>query len=52
MPTHLPIQRVTGVLSLGVKRMELEADYSPPSSAEIKNGGAMPIRLHDMVLIN
>jgi hypothetical protein len=24
-------------LSLGVKRLELEADHSPPSSAEIKN---------------
>jgi hypothetical protein len=29
-------------LSRGVKLLGREADYSPPSSAEIKNGGAMP----------
>jgi hypothetical protein len=30
-----------------------EADHSPPSSAEVKNGGALsslPIRLHGVVL--
>jgi hypothetical protein len=26
----------------GVKRPGSEADHSPPSSAEVKNGGAMP----------
>jgi hypothetical protein len=36
-PTQLPIQRVPGV-----KRPVCEADDSPPSSAEVKNGGAMP----------
>jgi hypothetical protein len=25
-----------------VKRPEREADHSPPSSAEVKNGGAIP----------
>jgi hypothetical protein len=25
-----------------IKREECEADYSPPSSAEVKNGGAIP----------
>jgi hypothetical protein len=34
-PTHPPIQWVPG-LSLGVKRPGREADYSPPSSAEVK----------------
>jgi hypothetical protein len=29
-------------LSLGVKRPESEADHSPPSSAEVKNGTAIP----------
>jgi hypothetical protein len=36
------IQWVPGALFLEVKRPEREADYSSPSSAEIKNGGAMP----------
>jgi hypothetical protein len=30
------------VFFLGVKRPELEADYSHPSSAEVNNGGAIP----------
>jgi hypothetical protein len=37
----------------GCKRPEREADDSPPSSSEIKNGGAvppLPIRLHGVVL--
>jgi hypothetical protein len=32
-----PIQWVTGVPSLGVKRPGREADHSPPSSAKVKN---------------
>jgi hypothetical protein len=32
-----PIQCVSGALNLVVKRWEREADYSPPSSAEIKD---------------
>jgi hypothetical protein len=35
--TQPPIQWVPGILSLGVKRPECEADDSPPSSAEVKN---------------
>jgi hypothetical protein len=36
-PTQPPIQRVSGALSLGLKRLGREADHSPPSSAEVKN---------------
>jgi hypothetical protein len=35
--TQLPIQRVPGTLSLGVKRPGNEAEHSPPSSAQINN---------------
>jgi hypothetical protein len=41
-PTHPPIQWVLGALSLVVKRPGRDADHSPPSSAEVKSGGAMP----------
>jgi hypothetical protein len=41
-PTQPLIQRVPGALSPGVKRLRREADHSPPSSAEVKNGGAIP----------
>jgi hypothetical protein len=41
-PTKPSIQRLPGVLSPRVKRQGSEADHSPPSSAEVKNGGAMP----------
>jgi hypothetical protein len=44
----------TGALFLGVKRPGREADHSPPSSAEVKNGWSYtstpPIRLHGVVL--
>jgi hypothetical protein len=36
VPTQPPIQGVPGALSLGVKRPECEAYYSPPPSAEVK----------------
>jgi hypothetical protein len=41
--------------SPGLKRQESEADHSPPSSAEVKNGGDIspphpPTRLHGAVL--
>jgi hypothetical protein len=52
-PTQPPIQRVSRALSLAVKRQERESDHSPPSSSEIKNGGAippLPIYLHGIVL--
>jgi hypothetical protein len=39
-PVSYPVG--TGALSQGVKRQGREADHSLPSSAEIKNGGAMP----------
>jgi hypothetical protein len=48
------IQWVPGALSLGVKRPGSEADYSPPSSAEVKEWVELylhsPIRLHGVVL--
>jgi hypothetical protein len=36
-PTHPPIQRVTGAVSLRVKRPGRESVHSSPSSAEVKN---------------
>jgi hypothetical protein len=44
-----PIQWVPGALSPGIKRPERETDHSPPSCAEVKNGGTippLPVRLH------
>jgi hypothetical protein len=41
-PTQPPIQWVPVALSRGVKRQGLEADYPPPSSAEVKKVGAIP----------
>jgi hypothetical protein len=41
-PTQPPVQWVRGDFSLRVKQLGREADYSPPSSAEVKNGGAIP----------
>jgi hypothetical protein len=37
-----PIQCVLVDLYTGVKRQGREVDHSPPSSAEIKNDGAIP----------
>jgi hypothetical protein len=36
-PTKHPIKWVIWALSLGVVRLEREADHPPPSSAEVKN---------------
>jgi hypothetical protein len=36
-PTKPPIQLVTGILSLEAKQPAREAEYSPPSSAEVIN---------------
>jgi hypothetical protein len=36
----------TGSISLGVKRQGRETDRSTPSSAEVKNGGAIPLLPH------
>jgi hypothetical protein len=51
--THSPLQWVLGFLSPGVKRPGREIVHSPPSSAEVKNCGAIPallIRLRGVVL--
>jgi hypothetical protein len=45
--------RATYPMGTGVTRLWREADHSPPSSAEVKNGGAippLPVRLHGVVL--
>jgi hypothetical protein len=39
---HPPIQWVPWAISPGLKKPGCEADHSPPSSAEVKNGGAIP----------
>jgi hypothetical protein len=47
--TLSPIQRVPGALSTEIRRSEREAEHSLPTSAEVKNGGAIlpfPIGLH------
>jgi hypothetical protein len=41
-PTQPPIQWLPGAISQEVKRPVREADHLPPSSAEVKNGGARP----------
>jgi hypothetical protein len=38
--------RVPGVLSTGLKRLGSEADHSPPSSTEVRNGGAISPLTH------
>jgi hypothetical protein len=37
-----PTQWVRGAILPGVKRPRREANHSPPSNAEVKNGGAIP----------
>jgi hypothetical protein len=53
-PTHPPIQRIPGALSLRVKQPGREPDHSPPSSAEVKKCMELylhfPIRFHGVVL--
>jgi hypothetical protein len=41
-----PVQWVPAALSLEVKQQEREADYSPPSSAEVKKSGAIALLPH------
>jgi hypothetical protein len=41
-PTQPPIQWVPGNRLVGVKWPERESNHSPPSTAEVKNGGAVP----------
>jgi hypothetical protein len=45
-PTQLPVQWVPGAVSQGVMWLEHEADHSLPSSAGMKNGGAIPPLSH------
>jgi hypothetical protein len=40
--TQPPVQWVPGTISPGIKRAGREADHSPPSSAEDKNGRSIP----------
>jgi len=53
-PTHPPIQRVPGALSLGINWPGRVADHLPPSSAKVKNAWSYtstpPIQLHGVVL--
>jgi hypothetical protein len=52
--TRPRIQWVLKVIPLRVKRPWREADHSPPSNAEVNNGGTtrpLSTRLHDVVLI-
>jgi len=41
-PTQPPIHWLPWALNLGLKRPGREADYIPPSSAEVKNREAKP----------
>jgi hypothetical protein len=45
-PTQPPMQWIRGASSSGVKWPVRAADHSPPSSIEMKNGGAIPPLLH------
>jgi hypothetical protein len=38
-PIQLPTEWVPGAVSPGSTRQGREADYSPPSSTQVKNGG-------------
>jgi hypothetical protein len=52
-PTQPPIQYVPGAMSLEVNQPGCEANRSPPSTAKVKNGEAippLPICLHGIVL--
>jgi hypothetical protein len=53
-PTQPPIGWLSGAISLEVNRPGREADHSPPSSAEIKDGVELylhsPKPLHGVVL--
>jgi hypothetical protein len=40
-PTQSPIQWAVGIIFPGVKRHRREANQSPPSSADVKNVGAV-----------
>jgi hypothetical protein len=40
-PTRSRIQRIPGTFFPGVKRPGREANHSPPTNTEVKNGGAI-----------
>jgi hypothetical protein len=44
--THPPTQWIPNALSPRVKRSGRESDHSPPSSADLKNSGAVPLLNH------
>jgi hypothetical protein len=44
--TQPPIRWIPGTLSPGIKQPGREADHSPASSAEVKNGEAIPALPH------
>jgi hypothetical protein len=46
VPTQPPIQWAKVDFSPAIKRLGRESVYSPPSKAEIKNGGAIPSLPH------
>jgi len=46
-PTQPSIQWVPGALFLGLKRPWREADYSPPSSAEVKECVELYLQSHN-----
>jgi len=52
--TQAPIQWIPGALSLGIKRLEREADHSPSFSAKVKEFVKLylrsPMRFHGVVL--
>jgi hypothetical protein len=48
--TQPPVKWVLGAVSPGVKWKSCEADYSPPSRAEVKNGGAIFSHPHTPLL--
>jgi hypothetical protein len=41
-PIQSLMQWIPAAISLGVKQPDREADHSPPSSVDVKNGGAIP----------
>jgi hypothetical protein len=41
-PTQPPIQWIVAAVSSVVKQRRRETNYSPPSSAHVRNGGAIP----------
>jgi hypothetical protein len=42
VPTQPPIKLIPGTPSPAIKRPGHDADHSPASNAEVKNGGAIP----------